>query len=657
MDTTTATATTNTHDSHSFLESTDLLNYDLSSNQDMLMYSSFYSPCHPLDKQQQQQQQQQSSSLTSSNSMPNFLGNNGDDTNNNNTNNNNNDFSMNYANLNPSLEDLYMNHQATNPSSTPSYLQYLQQNSIPNNNSQKYMNTLAGVGSTNTTNTTDLATNKHSFDFNATPTTNLDLFDTKSNNWMLDNLDMYMPVTDNNDTTDTNFNLSHLSYVNLNDVNSFVTETDAMKHNTNLQQQQQQQQQQSLTFSSSSPTTAARNHMENRPLMGELSPATPSTNNSGMPTTPYTSSSSFMMQQRGSYDSNESMDEFSDSDTTASSQSWLLYSSSQDPIHGWRDPLTSNYTTSNPNSSFGLSTSLSTPILSLNHSKQQQQQRSNKSSIKKGSNTNRLKSRKSNPSIHHHDPSSYFVPNQGLNLHYHHPHPHPHPHPLPHPQSMHRKKSMPTLYHPSSISPNTTTTTTTTTNKTTKSMKRKELKRRESEPHSLNKLNQYHHHHTLDPQLYSPSIHHHHHHNNLINSEALSHFLSRQTLTDHEDTSNPINVDQVNDPFSNQEQHHQHSYQNYSTSSSLNNNNNNNNNSHGDNTVQQQSSSLSNPLPPPPPPPMKKGRNVDKACNHCKRSHLRCDNMRPCRRCISTGKTGCKDVMHKPRGRPKLHKN
>ncbi|ORX58987.1 hypothetical protein DM01DRAFT_301594 [Hesseltinella vesiculosa] len=53
---------------------------------------------------------------------------------------------------------------------------------------------------------------------------------------------------------------------------------------------------------------------------------------------------------------------------------------------------------------------------------------------------------------------------------------------------------------------------------------------------------------------------------------------------------------------------------------------------------------------------IKKGRNVDKACNHCKRSHLRCDDMRPCRRCIATGKTGCKDVQHKPRGRPKLHK-
>lgn len=53
----------------------------------------------------------------------------------------------------------------------------------------------------------------------------------------------------------------------------------------------------------------------------------------------------------------------------------------------------------------------------------------------------------------------------------------------------------------------------------------------------------------------------------------------------------------------------------------------------------------------------RKGRNVDKACNHCKRSHLRCDNMRPCRRCVATGKVGCKDVEHKPRGRPRLNKN
>ncbi|KAG2197846.1 hypothetical protein INT47_009727 [Mucor saturninus] len=52
----------------------------------------------------------------------------------------------------------------------------------------------------------------------------------------------------------------------------------------------------------------------------------------------------------------------------------------------------------------------------------------------------------------------------------------------------------------------------------------------------------------------------------------------------------------------------------------------------------------------------KKGRNVDKACNHCKRSHLRCDNVRPCRRCVATGKIGCQDVKHKPRGRPRLQK-
>lgn len=55
-------------------------------------------------------------------------------------------------------------------------------------------------------------------------------------------------------------------------------------------------------------------------------------------------------------------------------------------------------------------------------------------------------------------------------------------------------------------------------------------------------------------------------------------------------------------------------------------------------------------------PSVKKGRNVDKACNHCKRSHLRCDDMRPCRRCVATGKLGCRDVQHKPRGRPRLNK-
>ncbi|KAI8977530.1 hypothetical protein BDF20DRAFT_875374 [Mycotypha africana] len=49
----------------------------------------------------------------------------------------------------------------------------------------------------------------------------------------------------------------------------------------------------------------------------------------------------------------------------------------------------------------------------------------------------------------------------------------------------------------------------------------------------------------------------------------------------------------------------------------------------------------------------KKGRNVEKACNHCKRSHLRCDNLRPCGRCVATGKNDCHDVEHKARGRPR----
>ncbi|KAI8976986.1 hypothetical protein BDB01DRAFT_852944 [Pilobolus umbonatus] len=53
---------------------------------------------------------------------------------------------------------------------------------------------------------------------------------------------------------------------------------------------------------------------------------------------------------------------------------------------------------------------------------------------------------------------------------------------------------------------------------------------------------------------------------------------------------------------------------------------------------------------------IKKGRNVEKACNHCKRSHLKCDKVRPCSRCVASGKIGCEDVDHKPRGRPRLQK-
>ncbi|KAF4126689.1 GAL4 [Geosmithia morbida] len=47
--------------------------------------------------------------------------------------------------------------------------------------------------------------------------------------------------------------------------------------------------------------------------------------------------------------------------------------------------------------------------------------------------------------------------------------------------------------------------------------------------------------------------------------------------------------------------------------------------------------------------------HVASACVPCKRAHLRCDNQRPCSRCLTSGKQdNCVDVQHKKRGRPRL---
>jgi hypothetical protein len=71
-----------------------------------------------------------------------------------------------------------------------------------------------------------------------------------------------------------------------------------------------------------------------------------------------------------------------------------------------------------------------------------------------------------------------------------------------------------------------------------------------------------------------------------------------------------------------------------------------------------------------------KNKPVFKACVHCKRAHLACDNERPCKRsvcagahapasllnlpwdsCVHLGKSdSCVDVEHKKRGRPKAQK-
>ncbi|KAI0216548.1 hypothetical protein L0F63_006151 [Massospora cicadina] len=50
---------------------------------------------------------------------------------------------------------------------------------------------------------------------------------------------------------------------------------------------------------------------------------------------------------------------------------------------------------------------------------------------------------------------------------------------------------------------------------------------------------------------------------------------------------------------------------------------------------------------------VKRHKNVGRACTHCKKAHLACDESRPCKRCTHLGKTNCVDVQHKRRGRPK----
>ncbi|TPX35708.1 hypothetical protein SmJEL517_g01886 [Synchytrium microbalum] len=49
----------------------------------------------------------------------------------------------------------------------------------------------------------------------------------------------------------------------------------------------------------------------------------------------------------------------------------------------------------------------------------------------------------------------------------------------------------------------------------------------------------------------------------------------------------------------------------------------------------------------------KRQKHVGKACVHCKKAHLACDDARPCRRCAHMGRLDCVDVEHKRRGRPR----
>ncbi|ORX51958.1 hypothetical protein DM01DRAFT_1408421 [Hesseltinella vesiculosa] len=68
-------------------------------------------------------------------------------------------------------------------------------------------------------------------------------------------------------------------------------------------------------------------------------------------------------------------------------------------------------------------------------------------------------------------------------------------------------------------------------------------------------------------------------------------------------------------------------------------------------------SSCSQPLTHTPSVQRKKSNkpHVRTACSNCKKAHLACDTARPCKRCISVGKSdSCYDIQHKKRGRPKL---
>ncbi|TPX51202.1 hypothetical protein SeLEV6574_g00427 [Synchytrium endobioticum] len=49
----------------------------------------------------------------------------------------------------------------------------------------------------------------------------------------------------------------------------------------------------------------------------------------------------------------------------------------------------------------------------------------------------------------------------------------------------------------------------------------------------------------------------------------------------------------------------------------------------------------------------KRQKHVGRACVHCKKAHLACDDARPCRRCAHMGRLDCVDVEHKRRGRPR----
>jgi hypothetical protein len=152
----------------------------------------------------------------------------------------------------------------------------------------------------------------------------------------------------------------------LQDVNSFVAESDSIKHTT------------SFPHLSTSPSKCASGTNgvpgdELQSLLGDISPATPSNNsNNNNSSSTFLSHSfavpSYLNPQSGySYsDSNESMDDLSDSDTTTSTQSWMI-PFPQDPFFSWRDSSSTQSAASSFYPLGGLTSSMSTPVVGVGH--------------------------------------------------------------------------------------------------------------------------------------------------------------------------------------------------------------------------------------------------------------------------------------------------
>ncbi|ORZ11893.1 hypothetical protein BCR42DRAFT_97746 [Absidia repens] len=334
-------------------------------------------------------------------------------------------------------------------------------------------------------------------------------------------------------------------------------------------------------------------------------------------------------------DANEGMDDLSDSDTTTSAQSWMI-PFSQDPFSSCRkDDL--------PTSTFqpigGMVSSISTPDFSFDH-------------------------------IHH--PHQFQHPNHNV----------PMTGKLPiesrskkrskmssnRQQQQHQQRQGRPNRSNSSHSIGTTTTISNTVANRKKPQssqhachhKQNGGKRRQSEPYLLSTV------HANSISTAGPATNNHYGvasfsptSKPMSASESIASLLSRQRLSDNEDEemdhdtpsigqSSMRNVTTIHHRAQQKEpKHHMAKTCRYFAEDDL---------YHKESSSDDNEASGGANRPAPPPiHSNKKGRNVDKACNHCKRSHLRCDSMRPCRRCIATGKSGCQDVEHKPRGRPRLH--